>query len=78
MNNKKQGLFGKYNIQKANGKPIDDNAEYFVLRYDAFGDHCHVEASRKALKEYAKVIKPHIPKLAEDLKTLITNLEDND
>lgn len=28
------GLFNKYIIQKADGSPIDPNAQYFVLRLD--------------------------------------------
>ncbi|KKL93314.1 hypothetical protein LCGC14_1875890, partial [marine sediment metagenome] len=27
-------LYSKYKIQKMNGKPIDPNAQYFVLRLD--------------------------------------------
>lgn len=29
-----KGLYGKYNISKANGEPTDPNAQYFVLRLD--------------------------------------------
>lgn len=43
-----EGLFRKYVIRKANGKPIDPQAMYFVLRIDTD------PVARKALWEYAR------------------------
>lgn len=31
---KTRGIYRKYNISKANGKPIDPEAKYFILRID--------------------------------------------
>ena len=50
-------------------KPVDDNAEYFVLRLDLNGkDSNHIAACRKAIHTYADAIEPTIPKLAKDLR----------
>jgi hypothetical protein len=65
---KPKGLYGKYIIQKANGKPIDPEAEFFVLRLDPLGEMNHVKACRKAVQVYANEIEPFIPELAKDLK----------
>lgn len=62
------GLHQRYNISKSNGKPIDTNAEYFVLRVDLNGsDPKHIEACRKAVITYAENIKEHLPELSQDL-----------
>lgn len=63
-----EGLHQKYKIEKADGSPIDPEAEYFVLRLDAKGDYPHVEAGRKAMKVYANEIESEIPELAKDLR----------
>lgn len=64
------GLYQKYIISKANGNPVDENAEYFILRLDEGGnDKKHIEACRKAVLTYANEIKEHLPKLSEDLIT---------
>lgn len=64
---KKAGLYNKYDITKQNGTEMDPRAEYFVLRHDPFGDHCHIEASREALRRYAEMIQPYYPQLAKDI-----------
>ena len=47
---------------------VDSDAEYFVMRLDCHGtDMKHVEACRKAVLYYARLIKDHIPSLSEDL-----------
>ncbi len=49
-------------------QPVDDNAEYFVLRLDENGsDPNHIKACRDAILQYAISIRKHIPQLAEDL-----------
>lgn len=66
---KPDGLYQKYIISKTN-EPIDENAEYFILRLDEGGnDKKHIEACRKAVLTYANEIKEHLPKLSEDLIT---------
>lgn len=65
--NNPDGYHLKYNVTKADGRPVDPNAEYFVLRLDEGGDPVHVEACRVAILHYADCITPHIPDLANDL-----------
>lgn len=62
------GLHGRYIVEKVNGEPIDDDAEYFILRLDKNGsDPKHIAACRKAIMTYAEEIKDHLPKLSQDL-----------
>lgn len=62
------GLHGRYFVEKVNGEPIDENAEYFVLRLDKYGsDQKHIAACRKAILTYANEIKDHLPKLSKDI-----------
>ena len=58
---KEGGLRDKYIISKINGKPIDPEAEYFVLRYDV-DSH-----ARKALQVYADSVRDDNPELADDI-----------
>jgi hypothetical protein len=65
------GLHGRYIVLKTNGEPVDDDAEYFILRLDKNGsDPKHISACRKAVLTYADEIKDHLPKLSEDLYKL--------
>lgn len=74
--NKHLGLYEKYIIQKANGEPVDDNAKYFVLRYDENGsDPVHIAACRKAMATYSIEIKDHLPLLYKDIRREIGNIE---
>jgi hypothetical protein len=57
----KQGLFNKYVVTKADGSPVDLEAEYFVLRLDTDG------AAREALACYAEHIYGTNPALADEL-----------
>jgi hypothetical protein len=62
------GLHLRYIVSKTDGQPVDDDAEYFVLRLDKNGsDPKHIEACRKAIITYAVVIETHLPELAKDL-----------
>lgn len=72
-NYKNTGLIGKYNISKVDGTPIDENARYFVLRYDKYQkDEKHMMACRNALLKYADEISEHLPVLSEDLRKILT------
>ncbi len=63
-----KGLHQRYVVSKTSGKPVDEKAEYFVLRLDWGGDdHRHIEACRKAVLKYAEEIKEHLPDLSKDL-----------
>lgn len=56
-----KGLYSKYKVEKTDGSPIDDEAEYFVLRVDK-DPH-----ARAAIRAYARSIKKDNPELAESL-----------
>jgi len=63
-----EGLHNRYIVKKVSGEPIDDKAEYFILRLDKYGDDPkHIAACRKAILTYAEEIKDHLPKLSADL-----------
>tara|TARA_R110000850_G_scaffold265835_1_gene395893 strand:- start:58 stop:294 length:237 start_codon:yes stop_codon:yes gene_type:complete len=69
----KKGLKQKYNIQKVDGRPVDENAKYFVLRYDCNQLNKDFEqASKKALLVFAEHIESTIPELAYDLRSEIS------
>lgn len=63
-----QGLHQRYIISKVDGSPLDEGAEYFVLRLDdGGGDPNHIKACREAVLCYARNIATKLPKLAQDL-----------
>lgn len=57
-----EGLYNKYVLAKANGNPIDEEARYFVLRYDS--DY----HAQKALLTYAVSVMRSNPELSKDLQ----------
>lgn len=59
-------LYGKYRIAKADGSPIDPDAQYFVLRIDTD------QAAREALKTYAEYIEYDEPDFAAELHRWLT------
>lgn len=49
-------------------KPVDDDAEYFVMRLDDGGsDPIHIQACKDGVLHYAEKIKDHLPELSKDL-----------
>ena len=60
-----KGLYQKYIIKKANGKPLDPNFEAIVLRIDG-GQY--VDACRAGAFAFAQSVKKHNPLLADDIK----------
>lgn len=56
-----KGFYHKYTVTKANDKPIDPDARYFVLRYDT---DIH---ARRALRAYAVSVHEDNPEFARDL-----------
>lgn len=65
-----EGLKRKYIVTKADGSPMDPDAEYFVLRVDLHepDDPAHYHACIKALTEYAHEIQHYNPNLSKDLR----------
>ena len=60
----REGLYGKYHIAKADGSPVDPEADYFVLRLDTD------PVARRAAREYSYMTVDR--KLALDLQERIT------
>lgn len=56
-----EGLYQKYVIRKADGSPINPDAQYFVLRIDTDPN------ARKALLRYSSLISESNPALAQEL-----------
>jgi len=49
--------------------PVDEDAEYFVMRLDTGGsDIEHIKSCRIGIHAYADAIQHHLPELAADLK----------
>jgi len=77
-NPKPPGLYGKYLIHKADGRPVDPDGVYFVLKLNSH-DKDHAKASRRAALAYARAIMelgsehPLAP-LAKDLWSLVGEL----
>lgn len=57
-----RGLYRKYIIAKADGSPMDPNADYFVLRLDTD------QAARGAARNYANRIVGDNPLFAQELR----------
>ena len=57
-----KGLYGKYIITKADGSPVDPNADYFVLRLDTD------PAARHAARTYARDMHGRNQVLADELE----------
>lgn len=68
MQNEPKGLFRKYTIAKADGSPVADDFEGFVLRLDEAAEPAHRAACLMALAVYADAIEATIPELARDLR----------
>lgn len=63
-----KGLHQKYILQRTDGKPIDERAEFFILRLDEFGKNPdHINNCRKAILAYADTVASTKPELAKDL-----------
>lgn len=63
-----KGLFNKFMITRTDGKPVNPEAEYFVLRLDNKQSHLeHLQASLKALNAYANAIAESNPVLAKEI-----------
>ena len=64
-----KGLYGKYIIQKANGKPLAPGFYAIVLRMDG-GQY--VEACRAGVRAFADAVLDQNPKLAIDIQRKLT------
>lgn len=60
------GFFGPDNYKLV---PVDDDAEYFIMRLDTGGsDPEHIKACRIGVHAYADAVEHHLPDLARDLR----------
>lgn len=65
----KRGVYGKYHITKADGTPVDPDAQYFVLRLDT---DIH---ARRAIMAYAESVEMENGELSSELRTWAVELE---
>jgi hypothetical protein len=64
----KQGLYGKYRIARADGRPLRSNDRLFVLNYGLDDDDYPLdEHARLALAVYAASVRADNPQLTDDL-----------
>jgi len=66
---KMRGLYDKYDIAKTDGSPVDDGADYFVMRLDSD------QHARKGALAYADSIKEENPHLAFEIQQRVANYE---
>jgi hypothetical protein len=66
----RDGLYRKFVVAHADGRPLDEGARYFVLRID---DDPH---ARAALVAYAASCAREYPALASDLLVALAETED--
>ena len=81
---KDKGLLRRYDVRKADGSPVDANAEYFVLRIDRQEDCMgpgtdlalcppHDPHAHAALAAYADSVEAENPAFAGDLRYWLDN-----
>lgn len=66
-----KGLYNKYIIQKANGKPLSSGFYAIVLRIDE-GKYLH--ACRAGVAAFAEAVREHNPILADDIQDKLKEL----
>lgn len=67
-----RGLYQKYIVTKASGKPLDPDFEAIVLRIDK-GQYLH--ACRAGVAAFAEAVREHNPQLANDLQVRLSELD---
>lgn len=68
----KRGLYEKYTITKASGKPLNPEFYAIVLRLDG-GRYVH--ACRAGVAAFAEAVRPHNVLLADDIVAKLAELE---
>ena len=68
------GLRLKYQLAKADGKPVDPDGVYFVLKLNS-KDKAHGRACRAGARAYAAEIRETLPLLAADLEGLCSAID---
>jgi len=71
------GLKRKYTLTKADGRPVDENGEYFIIKLNS-SDWDHAHASRVAARAYARSIRGSNQMLAADLEAWVDRLRVDD
>ena len=69
-----KGLYQKYIISKASGKPLNLDFYAIVLRIDG-GRYLH--ACRAGVSAFAEAVREHNPQLANDLLRKLEELDPN-
>ena len=60
-----KGFYSKYIVLKADGSPVDPEAQYVVLRID---DGTYVDACRAGVQAFADRVRRENPQLADGLE----------
>jgi len=68
---KEKGLYQKYIVTKANGKPLDPNFYAIVLRIDGGR---YVDACRDAVLAFAAFVRPENEQLSRDIYAKVIEL----
>lgn len=78
----REGLYGKYRISKADGSPVDPNADYFVLRLDtdpvarrAALEYSYMTPDRNLAIGLQERIAKHNPKMTDCINLQFFGLE---
>jgi hypothetical protein len=66
-------LYGKYTILKDDGKPVDADGMYFVLKLNS-SNRENARASQEAVLTYANNIEETFPRLAQEIRLLVEEL----
>ncbi len=66
-----KGLYQKYIVSKANGKPLDPNFECIVLRIDG---GLYINACRAGAAAFAEAVRPINKTLAHDIRKRLSEL----
>lgn len=70
-----KGLYNKYIIQKANGKPLSPSFYAIVLRIDGSR---YVDACRKGSLAFAEAVRNENPLLSNDIQNKVMEYEASD
>jgi hypothetical protein len=65
----KKGIYGKYEIRKVDGTPVDPKAIYFTLRLDTD------KHARAAVRAYIESCREEEPELAADLWKMLHSVD---
>ena len=72
-----EGLAHRYHLEKADGREVDPDGVYFVLKLNSSHED-HSYASQEAALTYAMCIRNTRPELADDLREMVQSIRYRD